>query len=451
MEGENAFLYKFKEIDIMNDQPNKSSKKSKIIIIILSCIIVVLIIIIILLIVLKDYNSQKNINKEKDNDSDQESEKKSEDKKEENPQEKSSEDIINFLRKTFCGDIYYNLPYAEETIKNTFKLNGDNYREEIGEINGNENYKGNSFFNKYDLYIPYSALKTKKTKGIILFIHGGAWIQGSKEEMSNLCQIYFEHEYIIANMDYTLLNENKKITIYRQLDEISACIENIKYRLKDVGFDENEMQVAVGGGSAGGHLALLYGYLLKVHPLPIKFIMEAIGPVNLETDDFYMIEKDEDTLPDIEPETVNKALQKNKYNKTLLADDFIVKLLNLFIGNQYNEEDLKGMLKDNKIDKKNEKYIELFEKAKYGFPLNWMEGKNIPILALYGGKDPLVGFVQYARLKETAIKNGNTIQIVYSRYGGHEFSEFVHPEGIIAAKDFHFYMLKFCEEYFNKY
>ena len=79
-----------------------------------------------------------------------------------------------------------------------------------------------------------------------------------------------------------------------------------------------------------------------------------------------------------------------------------------------------------------------------------MEGKDIPILALYGGKDQLIGFIQYARLKETAVKYGNTLQLVYSRYGGHGLSEFEHEEGKIAAKDFHFYILKFSEDYFNK-
>ena len=45
--------------------------------------------------------------------------------------------------------------------------------------------------------------------------------------MTYLAQIYYEHEYIIVNLDYTLLTEEDNTTnIYRQLDEISACIEH---------------------------------------------------------------------------------------------------------------------------------------------------------------------------------------------------------------------------------
>ena len=185
--------------------------------------------------------------------------------------------------------------------------------------------------------------------------------------------------------------------------------------------------------------------------MPIKFIIDIIGPVNLETDDFFKIEKDEDTLPDIDPKTVNEALKTHQYNKTLINETNIISLLNLFIGNQYSADELQGMLKDNKIDKENQKYQEMYNKAKYGFPIIWMEGKNIPILAFYGGKDSIIGFAHYARLKETATNYGNTLQLVYSRYGEHSLSEFKHKEGIIAAKDLHYYILKFCEDYFSKY
>ena len=56
------------------------------------------------------------------------------------------EETIDFVRKAFLGEIYYNLTYADGTVENTFKLNGKNYREEIGEVNGNKDYESNSFY-----------------------------------------------------------------------------------------------------------------------------------------------------------------------------------------------------------------------------------------------------------------------------------------------------------------
>ena len=438
MEKTEAFTNEFEEMADAEKKKQKMSKLAKVIIIILSIVILFLSIIIILMAIKKKDKKENSSTNNDGNENNKEG-------------EYDSEAITNFLRKIFLGEVFYNLTYATEKVENTFKINGKNYREEIGPVNDNEDYISNNY-NIYDLYIPYSANKTKKSKGIILFIHGGAWIQGSKEEMTYLCQIYFEHEYIIANLDYTLLSEKVNNTnIYRQLDDISACINDIKSRLVKMGFKETELEIAIGGGSAGAHLSLLYGYLVKEPPLPVRFIMDAIGPVNLETDDFYVIEKDEDTLPDIEPNTVNEALKKKTYNKPLFNETYIIRLMNLFIGNKYSLKEQQEIFKDNKIDKENPKYKELYEKSKYGSPLYWMKDKDIPILAHYGGKDLLIGFVQYARLRETADKYNNTLQLVYSRYGGHGLSEYEHPEGIIAAKDFHFYMLKFCDDYFTKF
>ena len=57
----------------------------------------------------------------------------------------------------------------------------------------------------------------------------GAWVGGAKEDNAGLAQIYYEHEFITANLDYTLLSANDHSTnILRQIDEITACIEHLK-------------------------------------------------------------------------------------------------------------------------------------------------------------------------------------------------------------------------------
>ena len=442
MDGLDEFKDEISDDNMLGTQSNKYPRSAKIIIIVLSVIIFLLLLIIILAVVLKKDENNGGNKEQKD------------EPKEDKQQQYSIEEITNFVRKAFCGDIIYNKTYAEvnDIIENTFRKDGGkNYQELIGDVNGGRNYTAKGY-NKYDLYIPYSVYKTNKTKGIIVFVHGGAWVQGTKEEMTYLAQIYYEHEYIIVNLDYTLLTEEDNTTnIYRQLDEISACIEHAKNYLISIGLNKDQLQFAIGGGSAGGHLSLLYGYLMKKTPLPLRFINGCIGPVNLEVDDYLCIERDEDTLPDLEPKTVENALKTKNYSQPMFNDPHIVRTLNLFIGSKYTKEEIDGMLVNGKINKTNEKYNALFKEAKYGFPINWMEGKDVPIFAFYGGKDIIIGFVQYARLKEAAIKYGNTIELVYSRYGGHGLSEYEHEEGRIAAKDYHYTMLKFCEEYFVKY
>ena len=173
MDGLDEFKDEISEDNMLGASGNKYPRSAKIIIIILSVIIFLLLIIIIIAVVLgKDKNNGGN-------------KKQKEEPEEDKQQQVSIEEITNFIRKAFYGNIIYNKTYAKENdiIENTFRKGGKNYQELIGDVNGGHNYTAKGY-NKYDLYIPYSALKTNKTKGIIVFVHGGAWIQGVKEEMT---------------------------------------------------------------------------------------------------------------------------------------------------------------------------------------------------------------------------------------------------------------------------
>ena len=95
-----------------------------------------------------------------------------------------------------------NLSYFKnDTIINSFKKDGDNYNEDIGEINDGKDYPKNER-NNFTLYIPYSStFKKDKYNGILLFIHGGAWISGVKEDVEFLCSRYSKMGYKKSTMD----------------------------------------------------------------------------------------------------------------------------------------------------------------------------------------------------------------------------------------------------------
>ena len=132
-----------------------------------------------------------------------------------------------------------NLSYVKnDVIVNSFKKEGDNYNETIGEINNGKDYPQNER-NIYTLYIPYLTLNRKdKYNGIFLYIHGGSWTRGNKEDIEYLCSRYSKMGYITATMGYTVLSgEYPEYNIYRILDEITACIENIIEQLENIGFE----------------------------------------------------------------------------------------------------------------------------------------------------------------------------------------------------------------------
>jgi len=80
-------------------------------------------------------------------------------------------------------------------------------------------------------------------------------------------------------MDYSLVSDKNNVTIKTMLDEITACIAALKQRLAKEGY--RAPKLAVGGFSAGGHLALLYAYSrASESAIPVAFVFDKVGPVS---------------------------------------------------------------------------------------------------------------------------------------------------------------------------
>lgn len=133
---------------------------------------------------------------------------------------------------------------------------------------------------KYDLYLPKNIGKEKPVP-LMLFIHGGSWTGGRRQDISYACKYYAKHGCVTATLDYSLVSKkHPKVTIYTMLDEITKCIGTIKNKLAEEGFQTSK--IALAGVSAGGHLALLYAYSrAEDSPIPIAFVFEKVGPTDL--------------------------------------------------------------------------------------------------------------------------------------------------------------------------
>ena len=343
----------------------------------------------------------------------------------------------------FYGIIMNNISYSQQgKINNTFKLDGENYNESIGNLNNGNDYDENQR-NIYDLYIPYYATKRKdQNNGIILFIHGGSWIEGSKESFETFCKVYAQMGYITATMSYTLLNGNyKDYNIFRILDEITACIQSIIVQLKDKGFNEEKLKIAIAGYSAGGHLTLLYTYLIKNSPLEIVFALNLCGPVSLEPKFFYKLAKFNDTLESLYLSEIEKALESKRIVRINEDDSTLLWFMNIFTGKKYSEDDLKDMLLENKkINVNNEKYIEMFKFVNNAFPSNIEDKNKIQTICVYGGNDNVVGVTQFAYLNEKAERDDKKLIYIYSRFADHNFLNFQTEDGINAMREMNYQM-----------
>ena len=349
----------------------------------------------------------------------------------------------------YFGEIQTNISYAKNNmIENTFGIEGENYNSENFNVNDGKNYIANDK-NVYDLFIPHSAkLKadTSEIQGVFLFIHGGAWIQGDKKDMYELCEIYAERGYVTTSMDYSLLNQYNDTNIFRILDEITFCLDSIKQKLGELGL--NNLRFAIGGHSAGAHLSLLYTYLIK-NKHNIKFVIDIEGPISLDKKNYYIL-KTNDTLPDLKLSTVEKALKEGKFtNNNYITDVLILQLMNYFTGQKYNEKDLSEMLDKNKlIIENNPKYKELYNSIKNSFPIDIEDKNKIPTLCFYGGYDFIIGIPQYPYLKEKADRDNKILELVYGRYTGHEFINLSFESSIKACRLFDLKVLEYAKKYF---
>ena len=129
------------------------------------------------------------------------------------------------------------------------------------------------------VYVPKSA-PDREENGCILFIHGGSWTGGEKEDMAPLCKKLAMKGYITATMSYSLCGNPEGTTVYTMLDEITGCIAAIK----DFS-DEKELNVtkmATSGYSAGGHISMLYSYSRpEESPVELVFTANRVGPSDL--------------------------------------------------------------------------------------------------------------------------------------------------------------------------
>ena len=104
---------------------------------------------------------------------------------------------------------------------------------------------------KLDLYLPEKP--SEKPLPLIVYIHGGGWEGGSKNEPGVLLH-FIQKGYAGASIGYRLTNEAKWPA---QIHDVKAAMRWLKAHAKDHGFDAEK--IGLFGISAGGQLVSLLG------------------------------------------------------------------------------------------------------------------------------------------------------------------------------------------------
>ncbi|MEG1589882.1 alpha/beta hydrolase [Chryseobacterium sp.] len=159
---------------------------------------------------------------------------------------------------------------------------------------------------KMDVFLPADY---PQDSPVILIVHGGAWKYGRKEHMIQIQKMLFENNIPSINMNYRLVS--KHLTYKEQLEDINSVIEKFNALSEKSELLPNNYILL--GESAGGHLALLYGYQ---NPDKIKKIISLSGPT-----DFYSHEYLKSFYSKYTSGTIQKVVG-TKFDRKNLSEDF---------------------------------------------------------------------------------------------------------------------------------
>ena len=97
----------------------------------------------------------------------------------------------------------------------------------------------------------------KADKPVLIYIHGGGWIQGSRETHAYYPKVFANHGYVAFTLEYDLSSPERHLAESTEL-QIAEAFAWVKNHAADFGGDITRLCVA--GGSAGGNLALELAY-----------------------------------------------------------------------------------------------------------------------------------------------------------------------------------------------
>lgn len=177
---------------------------------------------------------------------------------------------MNFTAFSFISVVFFSVAFMS-CQKN------DNENQSLNQLDMKHVSYGSDTAQNMDIYLP-AGRDTAKTK-VILFIHGGSWSSGDKNDFNDaIASIRSQlQDYAIFNMNYRLaVNNQTRFPV--QINDVQSALNFINGKQNEYHINANK--ICLIGASAGAQLALLQAYKNNADE-KIKAAVDLFGPVDL--------------------------------------------------------------------------------------------------------------------------------------------------------------------------
>ena len=191
--------------------------------------------------------------------------------------------------------------------------------------------------------------------GLVLYIHGGAWIQGSKDAYRDALNTAASLGYAAGAINYRYLSDT--VHMDSLMADVSSALGKMKELAAGQGMQLNK--VLLTGSSAGAHMSLLYAYrYASGSPVRPVAVVSFCGPTNLCDPVF---------------------IEQNELGNTA----GIIRLMNQLCGVTISEDDYRNHTG---------RYDQWMEALRTYSPLSFVNAQTVPTVLGHGRKDTIVPF-----------------------------------------------------------
>jgi acetyl esterase/lipase len=237
-------------------------------------------------------------------------------------------------------------------------------------------HTANNYENKLDVYTPPDV---SHPIPVVVVMHGGGWIEGTKEERVLEMMPYLQMGFAAVNVEYRL---GRVSLAPAAVEDCRCALHWVFANAKKYNFDPN--RVVLQGGSAGGHLALITGMLTPA----AGFDRECRTPM----ENYWSANPGTSQDPRV-------AAIVNWFGITDVLDELhgpnAKGYAVVWFGNQANADEL----------------------ARRVSPINYVNESVPPIITIHGDKDALVPYSQAVRLHK-ALDSARVPNQLYTVAGG---------------------------------